>query len=257
MNPSTFAVTVSLLLFAGMLVCLEIGFRVGRRQTAESPNAHEGVGALEAAIFALLGLLLGFTFAGATSRLETRRDQIVHEANAIGTAYLRIDLLPAEEQVAMRSLFRTYLDNRLEVYSALPDLGAARARIAAASEIQRQIWNRAVASSSKDASHDVARVLLPALNEMFDITTARTIAMQTHTPSLIFMLLIAMAILAALIAGYAMSERRARSTLHMAIFAAAVSVTIYALLDLDHPRSGLIQLKNVDSAMFELRKSIK
>ena len=257
MNPSTFAVTVSLLLFGGMLVCLEIGFRVGQRHTAESSKAHEGIGALEAAIFALLGLLLGFTFSGATSRLETRRDQIVQEANAIGTAYLRLDLLSADDQNEMRSLFRKYLDNRLEVYRALPKIDAARVQLAAGAEIQREIWNKAVAASSKDPSRDLARVLLPSLNEMFDITTARTIAMQTHTPSLIFLLLIAMAILAALLAGYAMSERGARSALHMAIFAAAVSVTIYALLDLDHPRSGLIQLKSVDSAMFELRKSIK
>ena len=73
---------------------------------------HEGIGVIEASIFALLGLLLGFSFAGGTSRLDERRELIVKEANAVSTAYLRLDLLPAAEQPEMRHLFRVYLDTR-------------------------------------------------------------------------------------------------------------------------------------------------
>src|SRR5687767_4262821 len=76
-----------------MLACLDAGYRFGRRDDT-SPRTHEGIGAIEAAIVALLGLLLGFAFAGSMSRLDARRELLVHEANAIGTAYLRVDLLP-------------------------------------------------------------------------------------------------------------------------------------------------------------------
>ena len=81
-------------LFLGMLV-LEVGWRIGARRLAEDPNgADAGVGAVEGAVFALLGLLIAFTFSEAASRFDTRRQLIVEETNDIGTAYLRLDLLP-------------------------------------------------------------------------------------------------------------------------------------------------------------------
>lgn len=90
--------------FAGVLGCLEIGYRIGGK--GGGPSAHEGVGAVDAAVFALLGLLLGFSFSGASERLQSRRALVVQEANAIGTAYLRLDLLASvEAQEEMRKLF--------------------------------------------------------------------------------------------------------------------------------------------------------
>jgi hypothetical protein len=82
-------------LFAGILISLEAGYRVGRRSSKRNPErGFEGVGAMEAAVFSLLGLLLAFSFSGATSRFDTRRQLIVQEANAIATAYQRLDLAP-------------------------------------------------------------------------------------------------------------------------------------------------------------------
>lgn len=81
-----------------------------------SETAHEGIGVIEAAVFALLGLLLGFSFSGGISRMGTKRQLIVQEANAIGTAYLRLDQLPASEQPEMRRLFMQYLGARLSVH---------------------------------------------------------------------------------------------------------------------------------------------
>ena len=99
MNPVYVAFVVSIGLFFGIMVCLEIGYRVGSRSLTKSPErAHEGIGVIEAAVFALLGLLLGFSFAGGTSRLDAKRQLIIQEANAIGTAYLRLDQLPTSEQ---------------------------------------------------------------------------------------------------------------------------------------------------------------
>src|SRR5499426_4920010 len=124
-------------LFLGMLLFLEIGRRIAiRRMKEDTGNAAEGVGAVDGAVFALLGLLLAFTFSGASARFDHRRDLIVEETNAIGTAWLRLDLLPAQEQPALREGFRRYLDSRLAVYRALPDLSAARQELTRSNEIQ-------------------------------------------------------------------------------------------------------------------------
>jgi len=258
MNPVIWAILLSTVVFSGTLGCLELGYRWGHRSIAkESELAHEGIGAIEAAVFALLGLLLGFSFAGATSRLDARRQLIVEEANAIGTAYLRLDLLPSANQPEIRQLFRRYLDARLTAYNQLPDAGAAAQELARAAQVQQDIWSRTITVTREDPSKESARLLLPAINEMIDVTTARTIALQTHLPGLIVGMLVCVALLSGLLAGYAMAKRKSRSWLHMSLYAAVLAVTIYAVLDLDHPRFGLIRLDAADRALVQLRDSIK
>ena len=258
MSAAQWAMVISLGLFLGMVACLEVGYRLGRSSRKSDPeSAHEGVGAIEAAIFALLGLLLGFSFAGGTSRLDARRELIVREANAIGTAYLRVDELPPADQPEMRRLFRDYLDARLGVYEKHPDESGVERELAQGAQLQQEIWTKAVAGSRSDPTQNSARLLLPAINDMIDITTTRTIALQTHLPPLIFGLLICVALLSALLAGYAMSKRRNRSWLHVLLYAAVVSLTVYAVLDLDNPRFGWIQLQAADQALVQLRDSIR
>ncbi|MDQ6705285.1 MAG: DUF4239 domain-containing protein [Acidobacteriota bacterium] len=258
MNPAGLAIALSIGVFVGMAACLEVGYRVGRRRSEVQPElAFQGIGAIEASVFALLGLLLAFILAGSTSRPDARRQLIVQEANAIGTAYLRLDLLAANQQPEMRHLFREYLDTRLRVYASLPDLNAADREIARAAQIQQRIWSQAINARRADPTQDVSRVLLPALNEMIDVTTARSIALHTHLPSLIFFLLVSIALLSGFLAGYAMAERKHRSLLHLFLYAAIVSITIYAVVDLDYPRSGLIRLDVADNALIQLRDSIQ
>jgi hypothetical protein len=258
MNPTHVALVVSTGLFFGIMICLELGYRIGRRSLVKVPErAHEGIGTIEAAVFALLGLLLGFSFAGGTSRLETKRQLIIEETNAIGTAYLRLDELPINDQPEIRLLFREYLDARLRVYEKLPNLEAAEQELARAGEFQKEIWSYAVAASRKDPTQNTARLLLPAINEMIDVTTARTIAMYTQLPRLIFVLLSAVALISGLLAGYAMAKRRSRSSLHMILYAAVIAVTVYAVLDLEYPRFGLIRLDTADKALIQLRDSIR
>ena len=107
---------------------------------------------MDGAVFALLGLLIAFTFSGASSRFDTRRQLIVEETNDIGTAYLRLDLLPADLQPALRESFRRYLDARIEVYRKLPDIAAAKKSLAKADELQRQIWRQAIVASRAEGA---------------------------------------------------------------------------------------------------------
>jgi hypothetical protein len=178
-------------LFLGILLFLEIGRRIAvRRMKEDSGAAGEGVGAVDGAVFALLGLLIAFTFSGASSRFDTRRQLIVEETNNIGTAYLRLDLLPADAQPALRESFRRYLDARIEVYRKLPDMVAAKQELAKANELQQQIWWQAVAASRTEGAPSAAPILLlPALNAMIDITTTRTMATLMHPPAVVFVML--------------------------------------------------------------------
>lgn len=257
MSPTGIGLLLSVFLFVGILFCLDAGFRFGKRTSQSHPTAHEGIGAMEAAIFALVGLLLGFSFAGAMSRLDARRHLIIEEATAISTAYLRIDLMPAQSQPEMKQLLRGYVDARLSAYSKMPSMTAAEQEISRAEAIQQSIWSRAIEASHSDSTGNIARVLLPALNQMFDVETARVVMLRTHLPNLIMFLMFSVTLLSGVMAGYAMSKRQSRSVLHMLLYAASIAVTVFAIIDLDHPRSGLIRLDSADKALLELRQSMK
>jgi hypothetical protein len=201
-----------------------------------------------------MNLARGFSFAGGTSRLDAKRQLIVQEANAIGTAYLRLDELPAKDQPKLRRIFREYLDARLRVYEKLPNLNAAEQDLLQVRKLQDEIWNSAVAGCRNDPTEVAGRLLLPAVNNMIDVTNARS---YTQLPPLIFILLSAVALISGLLAGYAMAKRRSRSQLHMVLYAFVIAVTVYAILDLEYPRFGLIRLDAADKALVQLRDSIR
>ncbi len=248
-------VVVTLLgLFLLMMLFLEVGRRLGlRRQVDGGKDAPKGLGAVEGAIFGLMGLMIAFTFSGAAERFQHRRELIVQETNAIGTAWLRIDLLPPDAQPAMRELFREYVDARLGIYAKLPDLEAARAENARSAQLQGTIWEQAVLASRARDVNTVSVLLLPALNEMIDITTTRTVAAETHPPNAIFGMLLALAFLCSLLAGYDMAESRSRNWLHTVGFALIMTLTLYVIVDLEYPRMGFIRIDKADHILVELR----
>ncbi len=258
MNTILMASVLAVGLFFGILAMLELGRRLGTRRLASDPaGAQAGTGAVEGAVFALVGLLIAFTFSGAASRFDERRDLIVAETNAIGTAWLRLDLLPAD-QPAIRDSFLQYLDARLAVYRKLPDLEAAQAELAKATALQATIWAQAIAEGQREgASPDAIKLLLPALNDMFDITTTRTMATQAHPPVFIYGMLIVLALASALLAGFGMAGSKSRSWLHILGFAGVMAVAVYVIIDLEFPRLGLIQVDTFDQALLELRASMK
>jgi ABC-type glycerol-3-phosphate transport system permease component len=258
MNPTLIEIVIAGLLFSAMLALTESGYRIGRRRKLRDPESSDaGLGEVDAAVFGLLGLTLAFTFSGAADRFAVRRTQIVEEANTIGTAYLRVDLLPAAEQPPIRALFKQYLESRIEVFEAFPDRAASNAALQRSKQLQGEIWARSVAACRKDANPSTATLLLTALNEMIDITTTRAVAASTHSPLIIFGLLVALSLLGALLSGYALARRGKRSLMHILVFALAVTGTICVVVDLDYPRAGLIHLRAADKPMLELRQSIR
>jgi hypothetical protein len=243
-------------LFAGMVLLLEIGRRLGRRRQAkEEAGARAGLGQVEGAVFALMGLLVAFTFSGAATRFDTRRQLIVQEANAIGTAWLRLDLLSASAQPELRDLFRRYLDSRLATYQKVPDIEAAHAEAIKANALQGEIWKRATAACREVASPLTAQVI-PALNEMFDVAATRNAAAQIHPPAIIFIMLGALALMSSLLAGYAMAGGRSRSWIHLIGFALILATTVYVILDLEFPRLGMVRIDSFDRILVELRAAM-
>ncbi len=229
-----------------MLILIELGRRFRIRHKAPQEST-----AIESAIFALFGLLLAFTFSGAVERYDRHRELIVEETNAIDVAYLRLDLLPPVAQPALRQLFRDYTNSRLHLYDAVSE------EVSPASEhMQREIWKQSVAAAAAPgASADATKLLLPALNTMIDITHTRRNTFNLHPPDVVFLLLFVFSGGAAFLGGYSIAVR-GRSWFHMFALAAAVTLTIYATLEIEYPRRGLIRLSNSDKTLIDLRDSM-
>jgi len=241
-----FAPYTAFFLFPVMVVLLEAGRALRRRWVAESSSAVEG------AVFALFGLLLAFTFSGAISRYDEHKKLGTEEANDIGTAYLRLSLLPADSQPQLRRLFREYVDSRLHIYDAVGDAVTPETV-----RMQNAIWQQSLAAASASgANADATKLLLPAINEMIDITSTRQNVFHMHPPAVVFLLLYAFSGIAAFMAGYGMKSGD-RDWVYTAVFAVVVTLTVYATLEIEYPRQGLIRLTELDRGMVALRDSMR
>ena len=258
MEPPISALLFAVLLFGGMLILLEIGRRLGiKRRPKESEGERGSLGTIEGAMFALLGLVVAFTFSGAAGRFNEKRALIAVEANSIETAYLRLNLLSQQAQPELQDLFRRYVDSRLETYRKLPDMNAAKIEMAKSKKIQIEIWAKAVAATQLRDSHpDAGKLLLPSLNSMIDITTTRGMALQTHPPSIIYALLFSLGLICALLAGYRMAGGQRRSWLHILSFAVMTVIIVYVIIDVEYPRAGLIRLQAFDQSLVDVREGM-
>ncbi len=249
------AASVALALFLALLGMIEVGLRTGRRRAALDPErGREGLGGAEGAVYGLLGLLIAFAFSGAASRFEKRRELIVDEANAIGTAYLRIDLLAAEAQPALRQSFRNYLDARLAAYRKLPNVTAAQVEFERAAVLQGELWREAVAATRGSPMNPA--IVLGPVNEMFDLASARAAQAYAHPPLAIPTLLITLALVSAFIVGFGMAGNQGRSGLHTLAYAAVMSMVLYLILDLEFPRLGVIRVDSIDQVLVDARKAM-
>ena len=258
MDLSQLALISIVALIATLLLFIELGRRIGRHQLARNQNGlARGAATAEGAVFGLLGLLIAFTFSGAAERFEQRRHLTTEEANAIGTAYLRLDLLAPQDQIALRPLFRDYTQLRAQVYSDAQNFALTQQRLDSSQQQQSKIWTLAVAASQKpDAAPQSAMLLLPALNEMFDITTTQQMATQNHPPVVVFVLLLMLSLISSLLIGYEMAANRTRSWLHHLAFATIMALAMYLILDLEFPRLGVIRVNSTDLVLETLQQSM-
>ena len=258
-DPTVYGSGISAGLFVGILLCLALGRWLGKRVHARAGGAPmTSVGSLETSVFALLGLLIAFTFSGALTRFDARRVQAVDEANAIGTAYLRVDLLPVAAQPKLRETFRAYTDARIATYRKLPDIAAARSELERSLALQSDLWAQSVKAARQPGASPAAELLLqPAVNAMFDLTTLRIAATQIHPPSIVYAMLVALSLAAALLAGYQQADEKDYDWVHKLGFAAITALTVYVILDIEHPRLGLVRIDAIDQFLVDVRAGMK
>ena len=248
----TFYPPIAFLLFPLMILMALLGHRLrGKRSDAIISAATEG------AVFALFGLLLAFTFSGAAPATMNTESSSSKRHNDIGTAYRRLDLLPAADQPALRQDFRDYADIRQHRFDEVPEDPQSIEAAQQTERLLRQIWSRSIAAaSSPGANPDALRLLVPALNAMIDITATRKNAFNMHPPTVIFLLLFVFGAACAYMAGYSMEPGR-HHWLYTVSLALTVTLTVYTTLEVEYPRRGLIHLTTQNEVFTDLINTMK
>jgi hypothetical protein len=257
----TSLIAVAALVVGGLvgvvLLCLEAGHRIGVRRRSLLGAAFQPLQpTVEGAIFGLMGLLVSFTFYGASTRFEARRSLIVREANAIGTTYLRLDLLPTELQPGLREHFRNYLRSRLAVIEQFPNIEGVESALSRSTVLQQELWKQTVEAVRLTGPAEKSLVMA-ALNETIDITTDSTVALATHPPRAVFGMLGLSVIIASTLAGYGMSGSATRDWVSTICFALMLGFALYMILDYEFPRIGLIRIDPVDQVLVDTLNRMK
>ncbi len=242
MGPIIDELLVGSALFGLLFAALETGFRTGRRAVRDGdPLAGGQIGAIQGAVLGLLGLLLAFSFGAAGARFLERQDLIVQEANAIGTSFLRADLLEEPHGSELRAALKHYTEHRLEVTAHIrkADMGSALAEV---ERLHARIWRAAVAGAADRPASMLA--VLPPVNEVIDLHSTRLAAGRKHLPPLVLGLLIGCSALAVGVIGYGCGmggRRRAPMTASLVLL---IGSALWVTFDLDHPRGGMLQLSD-------------
>ena len=214
----------------------EFGWRLGIR--TKGHGASGNISALEQSLLGLLALIIGFIFLMALMRFEARREAVLNEANAIGTAALRARLLPAPHREESLKLLREYAQIRIipagKSFADLPTL------IDRSNRIQEELWQQVKALSVKDNNMVPTGIFILALNEMIDNHGKRLAALQNFIPPTVLLMLSVIAAVACGFAGYASGLDPLRTLLPVFITAFLVCGVIFVVLDIDRPNVGFI-----------------
>jgi hypothetical protein len=245
-------------LFLGVLLCLQIGRRLGLRRIAlYGKDGLTGVGKADAPVYALLALLMGFAFSGAAARFDHRRELIAQQVSAISTGWTRIDVLPPASQERVRTDFRSYTDALIQSYVNDHGFRAALVESPVVTRAREQLWSDAVAVTITADGDKARMLLLPSINEMFDVADTERFARWIHPPTLIYVMLGIMALASALFAGFGLASSPGQSWMYKIGIAATIAVALFATIELEYPRRGLVRVDQMDQALIELRATMK
>ncbi|HEY7698879.1 MAG TPA: hypothetical protein VIE88_10715 [Vicinamibacteria bacterium] len=239
---------VSLFIFLLTLGSFEVGFRFGCRKS------HEGAAALGTVVGAGIGLLaffLAFTFGIAASRFDTRRQLVVQEANAIGTAYLRAQIVPDPYGSEIRRLLRDYTDERI----AASRTGDIEALLARSGEIHRRLWTEVAALGRSEPTSEVTALLIESLNEVIDLHQMRlTFGLRTRIPEAVWDVLFLLTAVAMAALGYHAGETQPVRSPVIFLLALGFSSVIFIVADLDRPLEGWLRVSQ--QALIDTRESM-
>jgi hypothetical protein len=231
-----------LLCFALLAAAHEVGFRIRSRKIAninEAERTH--FQALQNSIFGLMALLLAFMFAMAVSRYDMRKELVVRESNAIGTAYLRTAFAPEPQRGELKELLRLYVDARLGFYAARKNEHLREVE-KTAFELQQKLWLKAVQLAQQDPRAVTWGLLVQSMNEVIDCDAKRLQALRNHIPQAVSIVLFFVSLLTFGFIGYAASFGNLRFWKSTSLVMATVALVQVIITDMDQPRRGLIKV---------------
>jgi len=249
------SIFIVIILFTLILLAYEISFRLGRRkQRVTNQEVKTQTYTIQAGVFGLLALLLGFSFNMALQRFDNRNQAVIMESNAIGTALLRTKLLPEPYDTISYNLLQKYVDLRLEL--SIIDLSKREERTLInrkTDKVQNEIWENTIKLTEIDSREVTTGNFIIILNEVFDARDRRNAIFQQHIPESILFLLFIVFVTGGALMGYSSGLGSRRALIPTIIFTLLIVLVVFLIIDLDRPMRGIIKVK-MDN-LFELRKS--
>ncbi|UCG34340.1 MAG: hypothetical protein JSU68_06815, partial [Phycisphaerales bacterium] len=217
-------------------------------------KAEEGaVGSVVGATLGLLAFMLAFTFGMAASRRESRRELLLEEVNAIGTTFLRTDLISEPHRTEARRLLRKYVDLRLDVYGHPEKLPET---LKESEKLQEQLWQHAAALADADLKNpDIVSLFVDSLNETIDLQTKRVVVGRYRIPTIIWSVFCLLTILSMAAVGYHFGQSGKGNFLVHLVLALSFSVVVFLIADLDRAAEGWLKVSN--QPMMELRQQLE
>jgi hypothetical protein len=234
---------IGLLMIVAQFLTRECGHWIGRWNTqhaAAAEKQEKTVGTITGAMLALLGFMLAISISMADGHFESRRKLILDEANAIGTSHLRARAIGGPHGEKIAHLLIDYAQLRLDFFAAGEDQKRLKSVYQQTSMLQQQIWGH-TSAIAKSAPTPISAILLTSLNEVFDLATSRRWALELRVPPSIIKLLVAFSLLSMGILGYYFGICGLRHPILSLFLIIAFTAAILLILDLNRPRSGLIQ----------------
>ena len=227
-----------LILFATLVIFSAsawLGFKLHRRRPADEEKSDDDFTFVLGGTLTLLGLLIGFTFSMAVGRYDQRKNLEEEEANAIGTEYARLDLLPEADGANVRELMRRYLAQRLLFYTSR-DGQQLRQIDEEAARLQAQMWS-VVAKHASAKPNEITALVVKGMNDVLNAQGYTQAAYWNRIPGAAWLLLITISIFCNILIGYRAHAKRVSPFLVLPI---ALSITLFLIADIEAPRGGLI-----------------
>jgi hypothetical protein len=220
---------------------LTAGLAVGRALAARSDHLREPFGIIQAALVGFMGLVLAFGLSLAVGRYEGRRADVVAEANAIGTTYLRAQTLAEPVRTESLDLLRRYTDASIALSDAVPGSPAADEAVAASGQLQDRLWTLAGQALTAAPVDSAPRLYVETLNDTFDAQSDRVYGLSNRVPTTVLVLeVVGAAVAIGALALHLATFGRGVPTVLVASL--LVTVLLLVTFDLDRPTRGLIQI---------------
>jgi hypothetical protein len=230
-------------LFVLMLLTSGAGIRYGARARARRREENTSyLDAIQGSVLGLLGLLLGFTYAFAADRHDTRKELQVREANALGTAYLRVGLLTDPGRSELRGIIRQYVDTAAQPDEVVEDRVKSAEILQRAERALYTLWPAGARAIEGREPTEVDSLLLQSLNDVVDLHEQRLAAFEDRVPEVILWLLCFLAVTSMALTGYAIGLSGSRNFFLTTTLVTLVVAVILVIIDLQHPRRGFIRV---------------